>query len=50
VKRQPKLTRATLLRWLMQASPGGQSAVIAEASVLLGSLEAVYELLLKETS
>ncbi len=39
------MTRATLLRRLLKAPPGGHSAVIAEASAELGSLEAVYALL-----
>lgn len=39
------LTRATLLRWLMEAMPGEQSAVMAEAIQLLGTLDAVYALL-----
>jgi hypothetical protein len=39
------VTRATLLRRLVEAPPGGQSAVIAEARVILGSLAAVYALL-----
>lgn len=43
------MTRAQLLRQLAAAPPGGCMAVIAEASRLLGSLTAVYELLDKET-
>jgi hypothetical protein len=43
--RQSTLTRVTLQHWLDRASWGEQSAVLAEASQALGSLEAVYALL-----
>jgi hypothetical protein len=42
---RPKLTTTTLRRWLDNAPGHEKSAVIAEASVILGSLEAIYALL-----
>lgn len=39
------MTRAELLRQLIAAPEGERSAVLAEASAELGSLEAVYALL-----
>jgi hypothetical protein len=43
--RRPPLTAAVLRRWLEQAPPFHKSAVLVEAELLLGSLEAVYRLL-----
>jgi hypothetical protein len=48
--RPPLLTRATLRRWLDDAMRGEQSAVIAEATLLLGTLTAVYALLDQDRS
>jgi hypothetical protein len=44
------MTRAELLRELKEAPTGEQSAVIAGASTILDSLEAVYALLDGETT
>ncbi len=46
--RRPPLDAATLRRRLDEAAPFERSAVLAEAAVVLGDLEVVYELLGRE--